>query len=381
MDTIQVPDSGSGALLVAPGDGPTLITNSSVDTTILIGNSSSIVIGQPDSVPLSPQSWVVFSGDSDDEPVYGLSSGGVVTVYKLPGAVGFFQSAIVGTNYIVNANGFFFYNAAKQLIAAIAANSGVDPISDTGYEDVFCVINPVTGDLLFIQGSNIYFAVNGQYASGQIVADEPGVLTLFPGMLSAGDVAGGIQLYSTAAGQGGAPLAGILGFLLLEGQASTPVNFNSSQCVLFSDIDGNCWFWNLAGKAQLGPVIVSLLGTSVTPSLIETDSSNSFGNLGVNGMTLDLNSYYILSTGVSSKNRVSVNIKGHATNTVAAGSKTLPNALVAPYLPAHDVYIQGLGAAGSFSLYIAAATGEATLTYPAQTSGQTFSIQDDYDIR
>src|SRR5215831_7429573 len=129
LRTIWVTGVIPADLLVAAGDGPTLISNSDITNTLWVGNNNAIIPGKPDdTVQLTPQSWMVVDGKED---IYGITTGASIAVYLIPGGLAFFQSGITGGGFIANPNGAFFYAGTPglgNLICAItgANSSGVD---------------------------------------------------------------------------------------------------------------------------------------------------------------------------------------------------------------------------------------------------------------
>ena len=130
FSTLSVNGTAPADPLVYAGDGPTLIGNSDINTTLYLGQNNAISPGRlNDSIPLTPQSWVVVDGK---ETVYGITPGPAINVFLIPGGLAFFQSGISGGGFVANSNGAFFYNGTAgpgRLIVAITgtAASGIDP--------------------------------------------------------------------------------------------------------------------------------------------------------------------------------------------------------------------------------------------------------------
>src|SRR5260221_10519215 len=96
MRTVTVP-SGNASLLTEKGSGSHLFFNSDQASVVTLGDNPSIDPNYGDNtVPLSPQSYIVLDGKSD---VYGVVPAGqsaVVNIYK--GGTNFFQAVVPVVN-------------------------------------------------------------------------------------------------------------------------------------------------------------------------------------------------------------------------------------------------------------------------------------------
>lgn len=142
FSTMSVNGSQPADILVYAGDGPTLISNGDVNTTLWLGQNNAITPGRLiDAIPLSPQSWVVVDGK---ETIYGITPGPAISVYLLPGGLAYFQSGISGGGFIANQYGAFFYAGVPgpgTLIVAITGStaSGVDQYGNTYTPGCICI--------------------------------------------------------------------------------------------------------------------------------------------------------------------------------------------------------------------------------------------------
>jgi hypothetical protein len=106
FSTLSVNGTSPADPLVYEGDGPTLIGNADINTTLYLGQNNAITPGRlNDSIPLTPQSWVVVDGK---ETIYGITSGPAINVFLIPGGLAFFQSGISSDGFLANSNGAFF---------------------------------------------------------------------------------------------------------------------------------------------------------------------------------------------------------------------------------------------------------------------------------
>jgi hypothetical protein len=128
--------------LVFAGDGPTLIGNGDINTTLYIGQSNAIIAGKlDDTIPLTPQSWVVVDGK---ESIYGITNGPSIQVSIIPGGLAFFQSGISGGGFTANQYGAFFYNGVAgpgRLIVSITGTGapGVDQYGNAYTPGSVCI--------------------------------------------------------------------------------------------------------------------------------------------------------------------------------------------------------------------------------------------------
>lgn len=130
LQTITVNNVNPGTLLVGAGDGPTLIGNIDLTTTLWLSRNVSVIAARPqDAIALPPQSTLVVDGTDN---VYGITAGPTITVTLVPGGTGFFQNtnlpASVGSVPAFNANtswGPFTFNMAGAAAYTIALTPNV----------------------------------------------------------------------------------------------------------------------------------------------------------------------------------------------------------------------------------------------------------------
>jgi hypothetical protein len=155
LSTLSVNGTSPADPLVYAGDGPTLIGNMDINTTLWLGQNNAITAGRlNDTIQLSPQSWVVVDGK---ETIYGITSGAAISVNLIPGGLAFFQSGITGGGFTANQNGAFFYNGAAgpgTLIMAISGSSasGIDLYGNTYQPGTLTIFDPAI--LLFPSKQN-----------------------------------------------------------------------------------------------------------------------------------------------------------------------------------------------------------------------------------
>jgi hypothetical protein len=158
---------------VYAGDGPTLIGNTDINTTLWLGQNNAITAGRvSDTIQLTPQSWVVVDGK---ETIYGITSGPSVYVNLIPGGLAFFQSGITGGGFIVNGQGAFFYNGAAgpgRLIVAITGTTatGIDQYGNHYVAGGIWVSNAngIIGGSFAINSNGAFF-YNGAPGSGNLI--------------------------------------------------------------------------------------------------------------------------------------------------------------------------------------------------------------------
>lgn len=93
--TINVPTRFPATLLVEAGEGPSLLFNNDAVNTVWLGDNNAIEAGDSlHTIALPPQSGVNVSGDV---PLFGISSGGVIQVKKLPGGTSFSNGTVAIT--------------------------------------------------------------------------------------------------------------------------------------------------------------------------------------------------------------------------------------------------------------------------------------------
>jgi len=117
METIQVRSSYPGTQIVELGEGPVLIQNGDITTTIYLGDDNTVNVNNPSqNVPLTAQSFVVFDGTRE---VWAIAASGTVLVYKLPSSLSFFQSGITGNQFFINKLGLFVYSTPLPSLGAL----------------------------------------------------------------------------------------------------------------------------------------------------------------------------------------------------------------------------------------------------------------------
>jgi len=173
--TIQVAPASVATLLVSAGDGPTLVTNTDLVNSIVIGDSEGIKYTDGYGiVTLGPNGSVAVNGDNDlfAGPVgnvsvavalvaggmsnfLGLTQGGGSLVLPSIHSPGFtagvtgwsinkdgsaefnnltIRGTFFGTDFIINSTGLFFYfptEALGNLVLSISPNGGTGPFGET----------------------------------------------------------------------------------------------------------------------------------------------------------------------------------------------------------------------------------------------------------
>lgn len=108
--------------IVSEGDGTTLIANTDLVNPIYLSDDAGMYANQQNSIVLNPQSTMVVDGKTN---LYAIANPGkIVAVNVVPGGMSFFQSTILGTNFLVTNAGFFFYSGTPgvgNLIASIVS--------------------------------------------------------------------------------------------------------------------------------------------------------------------------------------------------------------------------------------------------------------------
>lgn len=141
-----------GAQLVSAGDGPTLIGNKDVTTSLWVSRENSLQAARPDNtIEITPQSWMVVDGLED---IFGITNGPAIQVNLIPGGLAFFQSGITGGGFIVNSSGSFFYTGVPgpgTLICAITGTSasGTDQYGNPYTPGGICIIAQPAATSLF----------------------------------------------------------------------------------------------------------------------------------------------------------------------------------------------------------------------------------------
>lgn len=128
LKTVSVNGFNPADLLIAAGDGPTLIVNTDLTNNLYLSHDLTVVPSDSrHNITLSPQSFVVFNGEDD---IYAVSpTGTIIQVQVIPGGTSYFQSGITSGGLVVNANGFFLYNGNPgpgNLMFSIAPVAGTD---------------------------------------------------------------------------------------------------------------------------------------------------------------------------------------------------------------------------------------------------------------
>jgi hypothetical protein len=152
LRTLSVGPGMPADLLVSAGDGPTLVGNKDINTSVWLGNFNALRANDPDaSIELTPLSWTVLNGEED---IYGVTVSGIVQVNLIPGGLAFFQSGITGGGFVVNSNGSFFYAGAPgpgNLICSISGTnaSGFDLYGNQYIPGGMCIIADPSATNLF----------------------------------------------------------------------------------------------------------------------------------------------------------------------------------------------------------------------------------------
>lgn len=155
--------------IVSEGDGTTLIANTDLTNPIYLSDDPGMYAGQQYSIVLNPQSTMVVDGKTN---LYAIANPGkIVAVNVVPGGMSFFQSTILGTNFLVTNAGFFFYSgppAFGNLIADIVSPATTqDPFGNPAVPvffagDVNTAFTQIdaSGDLIIHAGGNPVISIS-----------------------------------------------------------------------------------------------------------------------------------------------------------------------------------------------------------------------------
>ena len=148
LSTVLITGNPPASLIVAEGDGTTLVVNTDLTNFLYLGRGTAVNPADPRTcITISPQSFIVFDGE---DSIFGITQPGVsVLVQVIPGGVSYFQSGITGSGIVVNNQGTFLYAGSPglgNLIAAFTGTtaSGVDPYGNVytpGGESLISVAN------------------------------------------------------------------------------------------------------------------------------------------------------------------------------------------------------------------------------------------------
>src|SRR5260221_5069928 len=105
MEQIPVQGGGSGVQVYRGGDDATILVNSDVNNTIYLSHTNAVASNDPNSIPLSPQSFLTVKGNDDGYAACdpGLSA----VVFRIAGGTGVFQSGITSGGFQLNINRLF----------------------------------------------------------------------------------------------------------------------------------------------------------------------------------------------------------------------------------------------------------------------------------
>jgi hypothetical protein len=295
--------------VIAAGAGPTLIQNGDLTTTVYMGDTNAVTVGDIfNNVPLSPQSFLVVDGRSD---VWAIVSSGSPVLHLIRGGLAFFQSGITAAGFISNNLGVFFYSTSTPQLGKLVAS--ITPPTTTA--DL--VGNAVTGEITsYVLSGGVYYAISlaGNEISFSFSNTASGPYSFLNSTVGL-DSATGLNLLLT--GQNSVvltPLNGnveIAGPLLLDSLA-VPSNPNSGVILFGQSLTGG--IVQPAYIAQQG-VSRRLLGAESPATNINTITQSSFQNLSFTSLIAgDMNvggvwEYYILGYGTWGSTQQSLTIQ------------------------------------------------------------------------
>lgn len=270
-----------------------------------------------------------------------------------------FQGQFDGTNYVINSAGAFFYSGAPasgNLIASITNAAGSDTYGNA-YDAGITAYDPSTGEYAQLTGGSAAIGVSGTQ-TGALIGGAPVTIT-------SGPVA---ELYAI---DGASTLSTILDLVGPASPGAGAAYFYGWEPTASSTTD--------VTVGVLGSVKALIAGSPGSSPTVET--THPLGALGVTGIDITVSNYYRLPDG-----GIFISIKGSATGTVSAGSKTFPNALPAGYQPATGTLLPAMFggniAAGEPRPRLVVNTnGDVTLYYPGLVSGNSISAGGRFDLQ
>ena len=272
-----------------------------------------------------------------------------------------FKGVFDGTDYVINSAGAFFYSgtpALGNLAVSIAPSSGTDAYGNA-----------------YTSGVSVYDSGTGQtaqLAAGELVTGNTG------GSGGSGLVADGAQLTITS----GATATRLETFDVSGLSTSLDVVGPASGAG-----SGRIWAYGWEPVAAVAnQVTAGIYGSWIAlvsngSGGLVPETTHSFGPLGVTGIDITVSNYYLLPDG-----GVFISIKGSATGTVTAGSKTFPNALSAGYRPATGTLLPAMYGGNVASgeprpRLVIDTSGSVTLYYPGLVSGNSISAGGRFDLQ
>ncbi len=207
MEQIPVQGGGSGVQVYRGGDDATILVNSDVNNTIYLSHTNAVASNDPNSIPLSPQSFLTVKGKDD---VYAACAPGLsAVVFRIAGGTGFFQSGITSGGFRLNIHGLFIYStvipALGTLVASVAPFGGVDPVGNVY----------VAGPAAY--AGNVIAQLNADTQGAIVSGGTIGALNLASALTSVTDSAAIVDLVSKLTSGLGVPLVRITAGSLLVG--------------------------------------------------------------------------------------------------------------------------------------------------------------------
>ena len=273
-------------LIIPAGSGQTLLANTDLTQPVWLSDDPGLIPGQQFSIPLNPQSTIVLDGKTD---IYVISNPGhTVVVNVMPGAMSFFQSTILGTNFIITKAGFFVYSGTPgvgNLIASIVAPGTThDPYGNsvaavleagslgTNYTQVdsagrINLFAAGTKEVIIDPSTSSIFVYQGGAALGNLIASITAVANNDP---FGQPVLQGITSYNIVGAISGQAVqlnSGIISWFFSTGQGQPW----SASANIGSDSGGDLTLGPLANKR----VLISNGNTNT--ALVEIDNSTSMG--------------------------------------------------------------------------------------------------------
>jgi len=308
--TIQVAPAPVATLLVSEGDGPTLVTNTDLVNSIVVGDTEAIKYTDGYGiVTLGPNGSVVVNGENDffGAPVgnvsvavatvqggmsnfLGLTQGGGSLVLPSVHSPGYItgisgwtinkdgsaefnnltvRGVFLGLDFILNSNGLFFYNGTPAFgnlkISIVSNGGGTDQFGNVYVDNITCYNIAVAG------GGHVTLAANPSTGIPFLVMLPPGAVTLNAppqvnsGMLNAG-LANEQSQINVNSGWETTQGATSAGTLQLVGR---PNNGGTSLAKLFGDL----------GQIALGDGNVYALGSKTISGTTIAITSTGFSTL------------------------------------------------------------------------------------------------------
>lgn len=143
-------------VIVADNTGaPHMLINSDINDTIWLGHQAYVSSSDANSIPLSPQSFLIVDGRDDVWAACDPNASAIL--YVVDGGAGYFQSGITSGSFLLNNDGFFMYSPTKgagNLIFAEVPKDVFDPYGNFAAQGL-SVIDTVFGGVIHINGARM----------------------------------------------------------------------------------------------------------------------------------------------------------------------------------------------------------------------------------